>query len=606
MAHLVVRAGPDEGRVFALEGTEVVVGRGEGVGVRLGDSSVARQQFRLVHDAQGWRLVDLGGRTRTIVNGAAVTDRRLQTGDEVQVGVTCLTYAGDTPRDTIDLLPRGFDAVIDTCVGLAEADGALVGVGRFLARLEGLSSLAEIQREVPCALRAELDADRAFLFGLGRDGTLETAAWDCASGAEARLALGQSVLDLVLADGKTVLCVDPWSRREAGPVPWIACAPVRVQQRVQGMLTVDARAAQTPHLGFLTALAQHVGWALGHAAARDALARENVHLRARVGARPELVGRSAAMAAVLRFIDEARQSDAPVLLTGEPGTGRAHVAATIHGLSGRARGPFVLVRCAAFSEADLEVELFGDEQDAVASARSGRIGRVEAAEGGTLFLEGVESLSTRGQTRLVRLLEESRWVRVGGARPVEGDVRVVAATARDLQRLVDEHRFRADLYFRLSSRQVAVPPLRERAEDLPELVGQLVQRAAHEAGRRLEGIESEALEALCADLWPGNVRELKNALERAVFLAEGPILRGVDLAPNFSVGRRGGGEPRPSSAHVPLGQGVPRPAARSLHALEREGIAAALAAAHGNKALAARILEVDRGTLYKKIKDYDL
>ncbi|MFZ4735577.1 MAG: sigma 54-interacting transcriptional regulator [Bradymonadia bacterium] len=616
MAHLVVRAGPDEGRVFALEGTEVVVGRGEGVGLQLGDPAIARQQFRLVHDGHGWRLVDLGARSRTIVNGVPVTDQRLQTGDEVQVGVTCLTYAGDAPRDTIDLLPRGFDEVVETCAGLSDEDPALVGVSRFAARLGALSSLAEVEREVPRALRTELGAHRAFLFTRGPDGTLETAAWDCASGADARVAFGQTLLDLVFVDGKSVLCVDVWRRSDAstrpheagdaGPVPWIACAPVRVEERLYGMLAVGAPASGTPHLGFLTALAQQVGLALGQAARCEALARENAHLRARAGAHPALIGRSAAMAAVLRFVEDAGQSDAPALIIGEAGTGRTLVAASIHALSRRARGPFVVVRCAAFSEAELELELFGDERDAVPGARSGRMGRVEAADGGTLLLVGVETLGARGQTRLLHGLEASRWERVGGARPVRVDVRVLVATDRDLHGLVDEGRFRADLCFRCASLQVAVPPLRERADDLPALVGDLVRRLAEETGHRIEGLEPEVLEALAAEPWPGNVRALKNALERAVLRAEGPVLRRADLLPALGAGRRGPGETQPSNAPIPLGQALPRPAPRSLRALERDGIVAALAAARGNKAQAARILEVDRGTLYKKIKDYDL
>jgi DNA-binding NtrC family response regulator len=186
------------------------------------------------------------------------------------------------------------------------------------------------------------------------------------------------------------------------------------------------------------------------------------------------------------------------------------------------------------------------------------------------------------------------------------DVRVLAATDRDLQGLVEEGRFRADLYFRWVNPQVAVPPLRERQDDLPALVAHFVRRIADETGTRIEGLEPEALDALSAYRWPGNVRELKNALERAVLLADGPVLRRIDLPYTLAADPRRPGEAQPSTAPVPLGQGLPRPAPRSLRALERDGIVAALAAARGNKAQAARVLEVDRGTLYKKIKDYDL
>jgi DNA-binding NtrC family response regulator len=302
-----------------------------------------------------------------------------------------------------------------------------------------------------------------------------------------------------------------------------------------------------------------------------------------------------------------------VLLTGESGSGKEMVARGIHRTSRRRRQAFVAVNCAAMTETLIESELFGHEKGAFTGATERKIGRFEAADKGTLFLDEVGELPLSCQTKFLRVLEEQSFERVGGTRPLEVDVRVVAATNRDLGDMVRRGQFREDLFYRLSVIHAVVPPLRARPGDIPLLAEHFLARLRRQVARRVTGFAPHAMQALTRHLWPGNVRELRNAVERAIVLGEGEIIRLEDLPPQ--IGSADGGAaafvapPMPAlpvAASMSIAPGAAPATARSLKDLEREGIVAALAATGGNKAQAAAILEIDRSTLYKKIKDYGI
>ncbi len=347
----------------------------------------------------------------------------------------------------------------------------------------------------------------------------------------------------------------------------------------------------------------------------------------------DLVGRSAATLRVLEFIKRVGPSDTTILLGGESGSGKEMVASAIHRASRRAKGPFVAVNCAALTESLIESELFGHEKGAFTGATDKKAGRFEMADRGTLFLDEVGELPLGLQTKFLRVLEERRFERVGGQKSIEVDVRVVAATNRDLAEMVKRGTFREDLFYRLSVIHLDVPPLRERLDDVPLLAEHFLARFRHQAGRRITGFSPNALAVMSRYAWPGNVRELRNAVERAIVLGDRETIQAEDLPPQLLAQ----GAPvlrKPASPTPPLGSAItqvaivpppveivelgpgavvsnhttgPRPPiARSLRDLEREGILAALAATHGNKAQAATILEIDRSTLYKKLKDYGI
>jgi formate hydrogenlyase transcriptional activator len=240
-----------------------------------------------------------------------------------------------------------------------------------------------------------------------------------------------------------------------------------------------------------------------------------------------IVGSSLALRRVLNQVRMVAPTDSTVLIEGETGTGKELVARAIHMHSDRGKGPFVKVNCAAIPAELLESELFGHERGAFTGALAQRIGRFEAAHGGTLFLDEIGDMPLHLQTKLLRVLQEQEFERVGGNRTIQVDVRIVAATNRDLKEMVEENKFRADLYYRLAVFPLNVPPLRERRDDVAPLTRYFVQKHARRMGRNIENIPTNALEALTNYDWPGNIRELQNVIERSVVLSNGPDLHVV-------------------------------------------------------------------------------
>ena len=305
----------------------------------------------------------------------------------------------------------------------------------------------------------------------------------------------------------------------------------------------------------------------------------------------DLVSKSPAMQRVFELAQVAARSNSTILVLGESGTGKEVIARTIHEESPRAQGPFVAVSCAALTETLLESELFGHEKGAFTGAVARRKGKLEVAHGGTLFLDEVGDISPKLQLDLLRVLEERRFHRVGGNELIEVDVRVIAATNRDLEKAVADGAVREALYYRLNVLRVTLPPLRERKEDIPLLVEHFLERLGVELKRNIR-VSPEAMAALLAHSWPGNVRELRNVLERGAVVAQGEVVRPADL----------GLEPAPS------GRESPGPAAgpSTLEDVERRHIAEVLGYSSGNISQAARLLGIDRVTLYNKMRKYQL
>ncbi len=274
---------------------------------------------------------------------------------------------------------------------------------------------------------------------------------------------------------------------------------------------------------------------------RSDLEREVARLRDEVRGRTRLgrmIGRSDRMQEVFRTVERAAQSRANVLIIGESGTGKELVARALHDLGPRRSGPFVAINCAAIPDGLIEAELFGHERGAFTDARERRLGRFETASGGTLFLDEIGELSASVQAKLLRALQERTIERLGGSTPIEVDVRVVAATHRNIEQEVAAGRFRSDLYFRIHVVPIALPPLRERREDVRLLVEDFLARASQEAGRTPMRVDADALAALERYPWPGNVRELENAIERAVALSDDDVLTLDDLPPEIARAER--------------------------------------------------------------------
>jgi len=309
----------------------------------------------------------------------------------------------------------------------------------------------------------------------------------------------------------------------------------------------------------------------------------------------DVVSKSPAMQRVFELARVAAPSSSTVLILGESGTGKEVLARAIHKESSRRDGPFVAVSCAALTETLLESELFGHEKGAFTGATARRKGKFEAAAGGTLFLDEIGDISPKLQVDLLRVLEERKLQRVGGNEPVDVDVRIIAATHRDLKAAAQEGRFREDLYYRLNVIPVQLPPLRERREDIPLLVERFLEVLSVELAKRIEGVSAEALAALLSHPWPGNVRELRNVLERGAVVAQGHVIQLADLGL--------GQAPSPAG---PAGKGSGQPDPPSLEAVEKRHIGEVLQFTGGNVTRSARILGIDRVTLYNKIRRYQL
>jgi transcriptional regulator with GAF, ATPase, and Fis domain len=644
LARLVVVEGPDAGREFELPMRGGAVGRGDGSLVLLTDPTVSRQHgmIELRDGALCW--VDDSGRARTLINGAPVTVRPLEAGDEIVLGSTRLIYL---PVDGVALTQASSHVTMEVgsrqLMALSAGDAGDLRARRQLAALAQLGDRlrAEASAGRDAAARAACDAaltalgaHRAFVLsapppGQAGRGRVAPVAAAMAPGETTQLQAPAELVDKVVGARQVVTA-------ETGGRALIAAPVHGGADDVIGILWVDRRGAPWDQTDTLAAgcLAHLTGAAWVGADARDQLARRADALDEQLNGPPtdaDFVGRSAAAQRVIAFVHRVGPSDATVLLGGESGSGKEMVARAIHRASRRAKGPCVAVNCAALTDSLIESELFGHEKGAFTGATDKKAGRFEMADRGTLFLDEVGELPLGLQTKFLRVLEERRFERVGGQRALDVDVRVVAATNRDLAEMVRRGTFREDLYYRLSVIHIEVPPLRDRPDDVPLLAEFFLARFRSQAARRISGFAPDAIAAMTRYAWPGNVRELRNAVERAVVLGDREQIIAPDLPPQVLAAAAAPPRARPSPPTPPLGSNsvalpavtidplplpapppppppaAPRPPpARSLRELEKQGILAALAATGGNKAQAAAILEIDRSTLYKKLKDYDI
>ena len=344
------------------------------------------------------------------------------------------------------------------------------------------------------------------------------------------------------------------------------------------------------------------------AAEKRRLRVDNVRLReqlARQSTLPEIVSVSEAMKEALRLVDRVAPSDASVLVTGESGTGKELIAQAIHRLSNRANSSFIDLNCAAFQESLLESELFGYEAGAFSGAKGRKLGLIELSDGGTLFLDEITELPAQLQAKLLRAIETRTFFRVGGVRKVEVDVRIVAATNRNLDSVVADGSFRADLLYRINGFQISMAPLRERPEDIEPLTRHLLQQVG---GTSPPELDPDVIQALRSYSWPGNVRQLKNCLERAVLLSNNGRITIAELPPEVA-------RPAPATPVVMAGttpgsaadSGSPAASSpASLRDMERQQILGALEQTGWHRGKTAEILGISPSTLYRRLRDYDL
>ncbi|PRP97630.1 Nitrogen assimilation regulatory protein [Enhygromyxa salina] len=610
---MIVRAGPDVGHGASLRRGEVLsVGRGEGEGLKLGDQAVSRHHLsvELTDDGQ-IRVVEITGVNPvwTLVEGRRMTlsgGQLLGRGAAITVGNTTLAFEPEAPA-------RGPGAPVDGRATI-EMDARQPGATRLAAlaalgdRLARCGSLQAVYRTASEWAIEALPAARALL--LSADGTDILAA--ATSGPVVDLAISRTLLHRVLSEKRAVLVRDVLAEPELADrrsvqirgIQGAMAAPARnlVFYAEWGASEAVRSRGDDSALTLLVCAAQLLD-ALGESATERSQMR--AALSQRGSAAPgRIVGSSAAVKKLHVFLERVAATNATVLINGESGTGKELAARMVHALSPRANQPFVAINCAAVPENLLESEFFGHEKGAFTGAIGRHQGVFERAHSGTLFLDEIAEMAPSTQARMLRVLENHSFTRVGGTDEVEVDVRLIAATHRDLRQLVAEGRFREDLLYRLSVIQTKLPPLRERSEDIPELVRHFCGVLGDDMGRHVERIADDALEVLGNYRWPGNVRELRNVVERALVLGDGPVLELDDLPPELQLASPSPGSASGSSSpSSPSSPAVSAQKVLPLAELEQLAIAAALEATSGNKARAAALLGIDRTTLYRKLKD---
>ncbi|KAF5036687.1 Regulatory protein AtoC [anaerobic digester metagenome] len=326
-------------------------------------------------------------------------------------------------------------------------------------------------------------------------------------------------------------------------------------------------------------------------AEHERLKEEVEQLRAR-NRYDRIIGKSQKMVELMDTVSQVAPTKASVLITGESGVGKELVADAIHELSNRSKGPFIKVHCAALTASLLESELFGHEKGSFTGAVKEKKGRFELADGGTIFLDEIGEIDAQTQVKLLRVLQERQFERVGGEKPISVDVRIVCATNRDLPKEIEKGNFREDLYYRLNVVHLDVPPLRERKDDIPLLMTSFLQQFNQENGRSIEAFSNQARRALLAYDWPGNIRELRNCIESAVVLARTTVIEVEDLPSHIGKAQNTGS--------VSLEVGI------TLAEAEKQLIISTLAVCAGNKTKAAEILGIGRKTLHRKLQEYHI
>jgi Nif-specific regulatory protein len=650
-AYLVVRRDDGFGDVFPLDaGNTYTLGRATTNRIVLKDDLASREHAEVAYRAGRWHVRDLNS-----LNGTRVNNQRLDAewdlapNDELSVGRTRLLFVED--MDQLPDLPRAAQepegVSIKKRLGQtrfltpqpppppANDDNTAVhplprhALSRDLSLLYRLaldmgsaSTYDEVCRIVLDALLEAIPADVGAILSVARGPKGEPPAGKAGRGVELEVTahrhrdpsvhgytrVSDYVSNEVLASREAILAEDVARDRylrnreslsDLGATSLI-CAPILFGDRTLGLIhlycTDPHKALDAEDLEFAVAVAKQLGGVIHQLQRNQSVTAANQSLREQLRVESELIGESPAVKDIERQIGRVAGTNATCLIRGESGVGKELVARAVHYSSPRKEGPFVCLNCAALTETLLESELFGHEKGSFTGATEKKIGKFEAANHGTIFLDEIGEMNVGTQAKLLRILEGHSFERVGGSVPIRVDVRVVAATNQPLEEAVREGRFRRDLFFRLQVVEIRVPPLRERKGDVPLLAEHFLKRFVLETGRKIRGFTPAALKKMADYDWPGNVRELRNVVERAVALGSGPFLDAADIW--LSSLEVGGG---------PSADGGPPPyQPLSLEDVERDHILKTLAHTDWNKSQAAGILKIERSTLDRKIKTYDL
>ena len=590
--------------------SHVTLGRDPSNTVPLRDTGASRFHCAIREDCGEFWLEDLESRNGTLVNGSPVLRCKLSIGDEIRIGGTALlvilgaeettvsgtlvlrtengSYLGSKPVSATPRSVRDLKVLLEFSRTIHSAKSA----GELHDKLVELLLVALPADRAALVLFDEADPDMATVLGRDRDGAAQ-------SPNISRTVLGRVLEDRVAVLSNEVEHDEALADAEslvARLVHSVLAVPLELHDRVTGMLYAESGDAERTFdqldLELVTALGNIASLALRNVHHVEALADENQRLRTELDIQHDIVGSSHAVRELLNFIARVAKLDSTVLIWGESGTGKELVARAIHRNSPRADKPFVAINCAAITESLLESELFGHEKGSFTGAMSQKKGKIEVADGGTLFLDEIGELNPILQAKMLRVIQEREFERVGGIRPIKVNVRIVAATNRDLGAMSKSGQFRQDLYYRLNVVAVKTPALRNRRDDIVPLATHFLKRFGEQAKRLVSGLSPTAKNCLVRYDWPGNIRELQNAIERAVVLGNSTTIQPEDLP------------------EAVLETGPEESAGGAMHDLlneaKRQIIQRAIAEADNNYTEAAHRLGIHPNHLFRLVRTLDL
>jgi Nif-specific regulatory protein len=551
---LVAIAGNFQGAVLSITDSPAIIGRESAATLCLPEGAVSRKHSQIEREGDDFILTDLDSLNGTFVNDVPIKRRTLEHGDRIRIGNShflFLRHEGDVPSESGEVQFDDSRLVSGATIEFSFND-ALYLMARDLAALIKVSTtinairgLLELQKRLLELMFEVVPANRGAILlvdGSEKEGVEEFSsvfALDRVKGPDEAIKVSRTVARQVLREGKALLIGDRVetanlanSLTEA-QTSSVLCVPLNMAGKSLGVLYLDTNKPDvhfdSDHLQLASTIAAISAVAIENARHIEWLESENKRLIADAGIEHSMVGESPRMRQVYQLIAKVAPTDSSVFISGESGTGKELAARAIHQNSRRSEKPFIAVNCAALTETLLESELFGHEKGAFTGAVAQRKGRLEIADGGTLFLDEIGELSATLQVKLLRVLQEREFERVGGTRTIKVDIRLLTATNRNLEDMITQGLFRQDLFYRLNVLQLEMPPLRQRPEDIPLLAKFFAARYGEKCNRRITAISLEAQKRLLSYDWPGNVRELENAIERAVVLGTTDLILLEDL-----------------------------------------------------------------------------
>ncbi len=615
MSRLAAISGKLKGSIFELNEDTLIIGRETAAHLCIADASVSRRHSSVEKKGDGFVISDLESLNGTFVNDVPVKSRLLEHGDRVRIGdsqFVFLLHEGEAMSKSSDVRLDEANVVsgstvqirFDDAVYLMARDlSALMKVSTTINSIRGLDDLLERLLEL---LFEVVPAERGAIL-LTNEGSFETSlvfGLDRAHGKNQAVNVSRTVVQQVLRDGVALLASDGVADSRHATDSLVStrahsvmCVPLVMFDRKLGALYLDTSRVRDQfnrdHLQLVTAIAAIAAVAIENARQFEWLETENERLLADINIEHNMVGESPAMQRIYHFISKVAPTDATVLITGESGTGKELAARAIHRNSKRVQKPFMAVNCAALNESLLESELFGHEKGSFTGAFAQKKGRLEIADGGTVFLDEIAELTPPLQVKLLRVLQEREFQRVGGTATIKVDLRLIAATNKNLEEAIEAGVFRHDLYYRLNVVSLEMPALRDRREDVMLLANYFADKFGARCNRKLRGFSPEARACLTAYDWPGNVRELENTIERAIVLGTAEWILPEDL-PEALLERDVGDGQSPATYH------------EAVVRTKKQLILNALDQARNNSVEAARLLGVHPNYLARLVRNLNL